>query len=93
MSFDQLNVINNRAQPNKIMKYKLSLMLYKLYREKIPTHEWLALNYEQTFTFRQTKCFINFTSNFKVTFTLTTKLITEAKYLCNIITLLETAFG
>ena len=50
----------------KSSKYKLALMLFKLYRDKIPSREWLALNDEQTFTSRQTKFHVNSTSNYKV---------------------------
>jgi hypothetical protein len=48
-------IINYRAQPSQILKYNLGLMLFNIYRDKISTHEWLALNDEQTFTSRQTK--------------------------------------
>ena len=76
MSFDLLHSINNRAQPAQILNYKLALMLFKLYRDKVPSGEWLALNDEQTFTSRQTKCFINSTSHFKVGFNTPTRRLT-----------------
>jgi hypothetical protein len=53
MSYDFIHQINNRAQPYQILKYKLALMLFKIYRDKIHTYEWLALNDEQTFISRQ----------------------------------------
>ena len=53
MSNDFIPSIHNRAQPAQVFKYKLALlMLFKIYRDKIPTHEWLALNGEQTFTYK-----------------------------------------
>jgi hypothetical protein len=51
-------------------------MLFKIYRDKIPTHEWLALNEELTFTSRQTKCIINLTSRYKVGFITPSKCLT-----------------
>jgi hypothetical protein len=62
MLYDFNHKINNRAQLAQILKYKPALMLFEIYRDKIPTHEWLALNNEQTFSSGQTKCIINSTS-------------------------------
>ena len=76
MSYDFIHQINNRAQPYQILKYKLALLLFKIYRDKIPTHEWLALNDEQTFTSRQTKCIINSTSRYKVGYNTPTRRLT-----------------
>ena len=76
MSYDHLHSVNNRAQPAQILKYKLALMLFKLYRDKIPSHEWLALNEEQIFTSRQTKCNVNSYSNYKVGFNTPTRRLT-----------------
>jgi hypothetical protein len=50
MPYDLLHSINNQAQPDQILKYKLAQMLFELYREKIPTQKCIALNDEQTFT-------------------------------------------
>ena len=76
MSYDLLHSINKRAQPDQILKYKLALMLFKLYRDKIPSREWLALNDEQTFTSRQTKFHVNSTSNYKVGYNTPTRRLT-----------------
>ena len=76
MLYDIIHKINNRAQPAQILKYKQALMLFKIYRDKIPTHEWLALNDEQTFTSRQTKCIINSTSRYKVGFNTPSRRLT-----------------
>jgi hypothetical protein len=42
MSYDLIHSINNRAQPTQILKYKVALKLFNIYRYKIPTYEWLA---------------------------------------------------
>ena len=76
MSYDHLHHVNNRAQPCQIIKYKLALMLFKIYRDKIPTREWLALNCEQSFTSRQKKCIITSTSIYKVGFNTPTRRLT-----------------
>jgi hypothetical protein len=76
MSYDFIHQINNRAQPYQIFKYKLALLLFKIYKDKIPTDEWLALTDEQTFTSRQTKCIINSTSGYKVGYNTPTRRLT-----------------
>ena len=66
MLYNFIRSINNRAQPTQVLKYKLALIVFKKFRDKIHSHEWLTLNDEQTFTSRQT--IINLTSRYKVGF-------------------------
>jgi hypothetical protein len=66
MSYDHLHSVNNRAQPHQILKYKFTLLLFKLYRVKIPTRDWLALNHGQSFTSHRTKCILTTITNYKV---------------------------
>ena len=73
MSYDYLHTVNKRAQPYKILQYKLALMLFKIVRDQIPSREWLALNHEQVFTSRQMNCIITSTSNYKVGFNIPTR--------------------
>ena len=47
--------MNNRATPEKILLYKHSLALYRLYNNNDPTMELCALNFNQVLTSRQTK--------------------------------------
>jgi endonuclease/exonuclease/phosphatase family metal-dependent hydrolase len=73
ISFNNLHLITKRATPNMISMYKLSLLLYKIYNEKLPTNEWEHLNFDQYFTSRQ----INFMTN------LTNKSNCGKNALCN----------
>jgi hypothetical protein len=66
MSYYFLHTINKRAQPNHILKFKLTLMLFKMYRDQIPTIEWVALNNDQIFTSGLTKCIESTSSSYKV---------------------------
>ena len=55
ISFERIHTMNNRATPEKILLYKHSLALYRLYNNNDPTMEWCALNFNQVLTSRQTK--------------------------------------
>ena len=46
--------------------YKHALMLHKLYNTQLPETEWIALNFQQILTTRQTKILIIKTNNKKV---------------------------
>ena len=54
MSFENLYSWCNRATPNKVMKYKLALSLYKLYNNDYNSLEFSLMNFNQVFTSRQT---------------------------------------
>ena len=62
MSFENIHVLNKRATPCKIQKYKLALCLHKLYNKDFNVVEFCSLNFNQVFTSRQTK-FITIKSN------------------------------
>ena len=54
ISFLELNRRTNRATPNMMSKYRLSLLLYTAYNEQIPAEEWLHLYFNQVNTRRPT---------------------------------------
>ena len=66
MSYDQIHSINNRATPNQMMKYKHSLLLYKIWNVPIYPKEWLALNFQQNFSARGTQVRIFETNKLKI---------------------------
>jgi hypothetical protein len=48
-----LHKIAKRVTPEMFCKYKLSLMLHKLYNNHFPLNEWVHLNFNQILTTRQ----------------------------------------
>jgi hypothetical protein len=46
--------MTKRALPNMFSKYKLALLLFKLFNNDMPNDEWLQLNINQRMTTRQT---------------------------------------
>ena len=54
-SFVDLHNTHKRATPEKILLYKHALNLYKLMKDSDYNIEWVALNYNQILTSRQTK--------------------------------------
>ena len=63
ISYLNLHLISNRATPNMFGNYKLALLLHKLYNSKIPSEEWLHLNFDQILTTRQTHFMTNVNIN------------------------------
>ena len=55
MSFENAHILCNRATPNQIMKYKLTLCLYRLCNSDFNSIEFCLLNENQVITSRQTK--------------------------------------
>ena len=53
LSFERIHEINKRAVPIAIMKYNLSIQLYKLSNSKDHSLEWFHLNNDQIITSRQ----------------------------------------
>ena len=47
--------MTGRATPNQMMKYKHSLLLFKLYNETKQTEDWMDLNWNQAFNNRNTR--------------------------------------
>ena len=66
MSFDQIHAINKRATPSQILKYKHSLLLFKIWNDPIYSQEWLALNFQQNFNARNSTVMIYDTSKIKI---------------------------
>ena len=55
ISFEKLHKINDRATPSQMMKYKHSLLLYKLYNSANRNDDWIDMNFHQSFNNRCTK--------------------------------------
>ena len=66
ISFIDLHKLNKRATPNQLLNYKHALLLYNIYNENQPSAEWLALNFNQIITSRQTSFQISKLNNYKV---------------------------
>jgi hypothetical protein len=66
MSYDILHKINDRALPTQMIFYKHALSLFKTYHSQIPRFEWVALNFNQIFTSRQTMFVITSNQNYRV---------------------------
>ena len=52
ISCDGLHKMTGRAMPIQMMKYKHSLLLFKLYNETRQTEDWMDLNWNQAFNNR-----------------------------------------
>ena len=65
-SFINIHEECKRALPEKMILYKHSIVLHKLYNFKQPEVEWTALNLQQILTSRQTKFSITKTNKGKV---------------------------
>ena len=52
MLFDQIHRIHNRATPINMMKYRLSIQLYKSYNGYIMNDDWMDFNFQQNFNAR-----------------------------------------
>ena len=63
INYNTLHQMANRATPEMFSKYKLSLLLYKLYNSQTPLDDWVQLNLNQYFTPRQTTFMINLNIN------------------------------
>ena len=66
ISFDQQHKLQGRATPNEIMKYKLSIQLYKLYNGTQQNADWIDLNFQQNFNNRQKYVLINDESSLRI---------------------------
>ena len=53
ISFENLHKMCKRATPEQMMKYKLSLCLFKLYNSNFNSIEFVLLNFNQALTGRQ----------------------------------------
>ena len=65
-SYRDIHLNCKRAHPNQMIIYKHSIILHKLYNTQTPQMDWIHLNFNQTFTSRQTTFKTIKSSNFKV---------------------------
>lgn len=66
ISYNNLHKMAKRATPEMFCKYKLSLLLHKLYNDRFPTNEWLHLNFDQIMTTRQHNFEVSRNYNYRV---------------------------
>ena len=66
LSHADLHEIAGRALPERMMHYKLALQLHRTFNLQSPTQDWLGINFNSTYTSRQTKFIINKTCRLKV---------------------------
>ena len=52
ISYDRLHKMTGRETPIQMMKYKQSLLFFKLYNETRQTEDWMDLNRNQAFNNR-----------------------------------------
>ena len=55
ISFANIHVLNQRATPESMLLYRLSIQLFKLYNSNTHSLEWVSLNWNQILTSRQFK--------------------------------------
>ena len=55
-----------RATPEDPLSFKYAVLLPKLFNDQSPTIEWVDLNFNQTFTSRQTKFNVVRTNKYKI---------------------------
>ena len=60
--YRNIHRMNNKALPEAFRQYKNAIQLFKLYNSDEYTYDWTILNFNQTFTSRQTT-FMAFKSN------------------------------
>ena len=63
---EQRHKMNGRATPIQMMKYKHSLLLFKLYNDTLQSEDWMDLNWNQSFNNRSTKVRLFDTSNIRI---------------------------
>ena len=66
ISFSDLHKMANRATPDMYKTYRLSLILYRTFNEKLPEVEWIDLNFKQINMSRQEQFKINKNNRFQV---------------------------
>ena len=66
ISFENIHKMNNRAMPEAFMPYKLAIQLHKLYNVGNFSLDWIALNFDQILTSRQTNFLISKSNKHKV---------------------------
>ena len=66
ISYENVHRMNQRATPDKVLMYKHSLALFKLYNQDRPSLEWCFLHVNQIFTSRQSNFKIRKSNNLRV---------------------------
>ena len=66
ISFDDLHKNNNKSTPVHYSKYKLSLLLFKLFNSTTKSNEWIHLTNQIILTGRQTKFISSKCNNYKI---------------------------
>ena len=66
ISFEALHRMSKRATPEQMIRYKLSLCLYKLYNVLFNSKEFLRLNENQILTSQQTFFITGRSNNLKI---------------------------
>ena len=66
ISNEQRHKITGRATPIQMMKYKHSLLLYKIYNDILQSEDWVDLNWNQSFNARSNKIRLFDTSNIRI---------------------------
>ena len=64
--FDRLHRINNRANPDQVTKYRLSLLLHKAYNDQNQGSDWESINFNQNFNARTQTVFFFKTNRYKI---------------------------
>ena len=65
-SFKDIHYHMKRATPEDLLSFKHAILLHKLFNDQSPTIEWVDLNFNQTFTSRQTKFNSIKTNNYEI---------------------------
>ena len=66
LSFEQLHTIHKRANPSKMMQYRMSIQLYKVYNAILLNDDWVDLFQQQSFNARSNTLQINDYSKLKI---------------------------
>ena len=66
LSYDRLHRINNRANPDQVTKYRLSLLLHKAYNDQNQGSDWESINFNQNFNGRTRTVFFFKTNHYKI---------------------------
>ena len=53
--YANIHIMNQRATPDSMLLYRMSIQLFKLYNTNVHSLEWISLNWNQILTSRQSK--------------------------------------
>ena len=66
ISYDDLHKFHKRATPMNVMKYRLSIQLYKIMNSEDQNADWVDMNFQQNFNTRNDTIQIIDTSRLKI---------------------------